>query len=137
MRGPWPKGVGFYGLLGAVLVVVGGFLPWVSGSGTTLTAWNISLLSIAVGGDVGGPPIGLLLLAPLLVLLPYVIRRPLPLVVRLLLVGIATNTAGAILVTVLRHSPPMSMGIGLILTLAGAVLLALGEAGAQRSQEAT
>jgi hypothetical protein len=125
--------VGFYGLLGAVLVVGGGFLPWLTTGQKTLSAWSIPVLALVPGGPIAGPPTGVFLLVAVLALLPYLMRRPLPAVVRLLLAGVAINAALPVLGGVLRNGPPVSVGVGVLLTLAGGVLLILGEAGMRRT----
>ena len=132
MRGPWPKGVGFYGLLGAALVIVGSFLPWLSAAGTTLSAWGIPVLALIPKAGTGGIPTGAVLLVVVLVLLPYVTRRGLPMVVRVLLAAVATNAAGSALVLGLQASPRIGPGVGLLLTLAGAVLMIVGDSGIGR-----
>jgi hypothetical protein len=124
--------VGFYGLLGAALVVVGSFLPWLSSGRKTLSAWSIPVLALIPGGPRQGVPVGPILLLVAIVLLPYLLRRPLPALVRLLLAAVAFNAAGSILIAVLRTGPPMTFGVGVVITLAGAVLLIVGEAGTRR-----
>jgi hypothetical protein len=133
-QGFWPVGVGFYGLLGAVLVIAGGLLPWLSTGKKTLSAWSIPVLALVPGAPLAGPPIGAILLVAVLALLPYVIRRPLPVLVRLLLAGVAINAAVTILVGVVRAGPQVSLGLGVLLTLAGGVLLIVGEAGMRRTR---
>jgi hypothetical protein len=132
--GPWPAGVGFYGLLGAVLIVIGGFLPWLSGNGRTVSAWNIHIMALIPKGGSGGVMTGVLLLTAAVVLVPYVVRRRLPTAVRVIPALIAINTAGAALVAGLRIDPRISPGLGLLLTLAGGVLMIMGEAGIGRVQ---
>jgi hypothetical protein len=131
--GPWPAGVGFYGLLGAALVVLGGFMPWLSGSGKTVSAWNIPITALIPRAGSRGVVTGVILLTSAVVLLPYVLRRPLPTVIRLLPALIAINAAGAVLVAGLRVDPRISPGGGLLLTLVGGVLMIMGEAGIGRA----
>jgi hypothetical protein len=137
MRGPWPKGVGFYGSLGALLVILGSFLPWLSSSGSSVSAWGIPLVALIPGGSVrsGGLAIGPLLLASVIVLLPYAIGRPLPVAVRVVLAALATNFGGLVLMLGLHASPAIFPGIGLLLALAGGVLILVGPAGAQRTEQ--
>jgi hypothetical protein len=124
--------VGFYGLLGAALIIIGGFLPWLSGNGRTVSAWNIHIMALIPKGGSGGVMTGVLLLTAAVVLVPYIVRRRLPTVVRVLPALIAVNTAGAALVAGLRIDPRISPGLGLLLTLAGGVLMIMGEAGIGR-----
>jgi hypothetical protein len=77
---------------------------------------------------------GIVLLTAAVVLVPYVIRRRLPALIRLLPALIAINTAGAALVAGLRVDPRISPGAGLLLTLAGGVLMIMGEAGIGRAR---
>lgn len=134
LAGPWPAGVGFYGLLGAALIVIGSFLPWLSGNGRTVSAWNIHILALVPKGGSGGVMTGVLLLTAVVVLVPYVVRRRLPTLVRVLPALIAVNTAGAALVSGLRVDPRVSPGLGLLLTLAGGVLMIMGETGIGRAR---
>ncbi len=137
MRGPWPKGVGFYGSLGAAMVILGSFLPWLSSGGKSVSAWGIPLITLIPGGSGrgGGLTIGPLLLATVLVLLPYAIRRALPLALRLVLAALATNFAGLVMMLGLHANPLLFPGVGLLLVLAGGVLLLVGEAGARRTDQ--
>ncbi|MFY9613758.1 MAG: hypothetical protein WAT58_00010 [Candidatus Dormiibacterota bacterium] len=132
MNGPWPRGVGFYGLLGAVLVIVSSFLPWLTLGGKTDSAWQFPLLALLPGSLTGGPPVGVLLLVAVLVVLPYAIRRPLPDVLRILIAAIASNLALALLIIEVRYSPAIFPGLGVIVALMGALLLMVGDAGERR-----
>jgi len=133
MRGPWPKGVGFYGLLGAVMVVAGSFLPWLSSGGRTVSAWGIPLRALLPShADSTGLVIGPLLLVPVLVLVPYLIRRPLPFVFRAVLAAVATNLAGLVLVLGVRADPTIWPNVGLLLVLIGGVLIVVGPVGAKQ-----
>lgn len=127
-----PAGVGVFGLCGAVIVIVGGFLPWMSSGGKSVSAWGIPLLTVITAKPAQGVPVGVMLLLTVLVLLPYATRRRLPMAVRLLLAAVVIDAAGAIFVLVVRSGPPFSVGIGVLLTLAGGVLLTLGDAGIRR-----
>ncbi|HEV3234647.1 MAG TPA: hypothetical protein VG329_08885 [Candidatus Dormibacteraeota bacterium] len=130
-----PAGVGFYGLLGAVVVVVGAFLPWLTTGGRSLSAWDIPLLAIIPGAPAQGVPIAVVLLLPVSLLLPYLIRRALPSILRILLAAVTVNAAGSIVVIAIRNRPSTAVGLGVMLTLAGAVLMVLGEAGFGRRDQ--
>ncbi|MEA2644986.1 MAG: hypothetical protein QOE92_69 [Chloroflexota bacterium] len=133
MRSAWPRGVGLYGILGMLLVVAGGFLPWITHGTQSINAWGLEALPILPWfRSAGGPPIGPFLLVVLVLLVPYVTRRPLPAVVRLLVAAIAFNLAGGVIVTILHAGAGASLGIGVLLTLAGSVLVVVGDGGAAR-----
>jgi hypothetical protein len=117
-----------------VLVIAGSFLPWLSIGSRTLGAWGIPALDLVPGAGTGGPPTGAVLLVVVLVLLPYVIRRPLPMVGRVLLAAVATNAAGSAIVLGLTGSSRVSLGVGLFVTLAGAILIVVGDAGTARQR---
>jgi hypothetical protein len=47
------------------------------------------------------------------------------------------NAAGMIFVSIVRNGPPVSPGVGVLLALAGGVLLIVGEAGMGRRRGVT
>ena len=135
MRGPWPKGVGLYGLLGAVLVAGGSFLPWISRGGRSVNAWNMPVLPMLPWfRTAGGAAIGFVLLVVVVLLVPYVLRRPLPAIIRLIVAGVVFNIAGGVVITVLHAGAGASPGIGVILALAGAILMVVGDGGVARQE---
>ena len=136
MSGPWPKGVGFYGLLGGGLVIAASFLPWLTLGGKSISAWQIPVLSLLPGHSISGPPAGILLMVGVLVLLPYLIRRPLPTWLRIVVAAVGSNLALVLLVAELRASPTIFPGLGVLVALAGAVLIILGDLGESKRSTA-
>jgi hypothetical protein len=119
--------------LGLVLVVVGSFLPWFTATGADGSAWDIPLPSLfdhlSTSED---PKTGLVLLVVLLAGLPYLTRRPLP---RLAYLALAAVAAGAVIGTKLfiDELEVVDPGIGMVVTAAGAFLLAAECFGAGRN----
>jgi hypothetical protein len=118
--GPAPLAV-----VGAVLAVAGGFLPWLDALGGSLTAWHLPVQRL-VSSTFSGVAVGPLLLVTVVVLLPLVTRRPLPMVVSILAGAVATNSAGMALVLALRSGPGVSPGIGIVVTIVGGLLVIFG-----------
>jgi hypothetical protein len=115
-------GVGLLSLLGAVAVGIGGFLDWWK-VGASVTAWDIPM-KFLVTGDVGdGVKAGPFLLVVVLVALPLVTRRPLPSTALLVLGAVPALLAVTALIRGVREDPSIDPRIGLVLTLAGGVLI--------------
>ena len=126
--GPWPHGLNPVVALGGALAAIGGLLPWLSVAGTSVSAWDINVGAILPGVDpTAGPKIGPLLLIGVLVLLPLLTRRRLPIIPRALVGIVATNTAGSVLMLGLRSDPRLSPSAGLLMTLAGGLLVLFGD----------
>lgn len=122
--GVWQPAAGPWALGGAALALLGGFLPWLTGGGQSVSAWKIPVaVLIDKTSTSRDPKIGWLLLLVALVALPYVVRRPVP---RRLIVGlgaVATSLAGLTVVYALKFKPAPGIGIGLILTFLGGVAI--------------
>ena len=118
-------GVGISALLGAVLVVVGSFLPWWTVNGASVTAWHIPVKFLLAGTSGSGEDAGPFLLVVVLVALPVITRRPLPFWAFALLALVPAVAGLGGLIRGLRATPSLHPGVGLILVLAGALLVAL------------
>ena len=122
-------GVGPLTLGGAALVLIAGFLPWYSFTGGGLTAWDLPVAFLLTGEDqLRSFKVGLALSASVAVVaLPLVTRRPPP--DRRLVPAAAATAAAAALVALVRlvveDGPKPDVGVGLLLTVGGAVLIAL------------
>src|SRR5687767_6669478 len=76
--------------IGAALVVLGGFLPWLTAGGEDASAWDIPVGSLVDHASTAqDPKTGLLLLVVLVAGIPYLTRKPFPGIVNLLLAGVA------------------------------------------------
>jgi hypothetical protein len=129
---PLPAGLSPLAAVGAVLVVIGSFLPWISvdvlGSSVSSSAWDVPIWFVLTGDDaVSGFDTGLLLLLGFAAVVapPYVTRRPLD--ERIVLgVGLVTIGAAAMMflrIVVLEDLPGVGVGFGAFVTLAGGVML--------------
>jgi hypothetical protein len=118
---------------GVVAVIVGGFLPWFTGPGVSVNAWDIPLAFVMVDPvESGGPNVGPLLLVASVALIPAIRgRRPHPILLLVLAAAISAVAIGA-LNRVLTLDGGPDLGIGVIVTFAGALALA-GEAWRTRS----
>ena len=128
----WPAEVPVVPAAGALLVVLGAFLPWLSFGFGSASAWDISVAWLLTGSSLaGGLKVGLLLLAVLAVGLPAVNKRPLPpavlptigiVVIALALVTLIRGLVGtSVLGTRVSYDP----SIGLFMSLAGGCILAI------------
>jgi hypothetical protein len=116
-------GIGLLSFLGAIAAALGGFLDWWSTGGISLTAWDIPMKYL-VTGDVGdGVKAGPFLLVVVLVALPLATRRALPAAALYGIGLVPTLIAGVALIRGLRQDPSLDPRIGLVLTLAGGVLI--------------
>lgn len=105
-------------VLGVVLAVLGGFLPWVSLLDVRATAWQLSVNGLLLGRGLGrGPAVMLVLLASLLALV--VLRRGFVFAVG----GADVLLAGFALIRAYTLQPRLSPGIGLFVSAAGGLLL--------------
>ena len=119
-RGPWLDGAGPFAVGGAALALLGSFLPWLTGGGTSISAWKIPMgVLLDETSTSRNPKIGLLLLLVALVGIPYLTRRPAPRYLSVALGAIATNLAGLTVVYKLKFDPGPGIGIGLVLTFLG------------------
>lgn len=128
----WPPEVPVASAAGALLVLLGGFLPWLSFRVASASAWDINVGWLITGRTLGGGiKIGILLLSVLVVVVPALTKRELPAAV---LPAVGLIAVAAALVTLIRGLAGTSVlgihvsydpGIGLFVTLAGGVILAL------------
>jgi len=110
--------------IGAALIVLGGFLPWLTAGGEDASAWDIPVMSLVDHTSTAeDPKTGLMLLVVLLAGVPYLTRKPFPQVFNLLLAGVAAF-AGLGTILLINDLVGVSLGIGVFVTLGGAVALA-------------
>ena len=129
----WPPEIPVVPAAGAVLVLLGSFLPWLTFGGLgSASAWDIGVIWLFTGSDtVGGLKIGFLLFAVLAVALPALTKRPLP---EAVLPAIGLVAMGLALLTMvrgfvgdsaagfdIRYNP----GLGLFISLIGGAILAI------------
>jgi hypothetical protein len=137
----WPAEVAVVPAAGALLVVLGSFLPWLSFGFGSASAWDISVAWLLTGSSLaGGLKVGLLLLAVLAVAVPAINKRPLPpavlptiglVVIALALVTLIRGLAGtSVLGTRVSYDP----SIGLFMSLAGGCILAIDRLRAWRER---
>ena len=115
--------VGIPALLGGALVIVGSFLKWWTVGSASITAWHVPF-KFVLGGSAGtGVDVGPFLLVVVLVALPLFTRRRLP-ALGLPAISVVPLVAGSgALARGLHGTPSLHPGIGLILTLAGGLLI--------------
>ncbi|HEY8217148.1 MAG TPA: SH3 domain-containing protein [Acidimicrobiia bacterium] len=115
-------------LVGAALVIVGGFLPWYSAGGADASAWDIRLVALLTHEPTDvSLDAGPILLITALSALALLLRRPLPAWAALALAGVPLllGVAGLTFYLDLPGSGT-DLGIGVIATLAGAVVMLAG-----------
>ena len=117
-------------IAGAVLAIVGGFLPWYSAGGADATAWDIRVVALFTKEPTDvSLEVGPILLIAALTLLALALRRPLPAWASLALAGVplVLGLAGLAFFSDLPGSST-SLGIGVVATLAGALVMLAGVA---------
>ena len=122
--------VGLLALPGAVLVLAGSFLPLVSVEGLlSVSAWDVPAQFLFTDNpDPSGFKLGILLLPAALVVLPLLVRRPLPPIALLLIAAPATNTGVHLILRSLSAGAAYpSLGIGALMITTGGFLMT-GEA---------
>lgn len=115
-------------IAGAAVAVLGGFLPWYSAGGDSITAWDIPIVSLFTHDNSDlDLKTGVVLFLVAVALVPLVTGRPLPRLAAGAVAGVATNVGllGLILYFDLPEPRP-DIGVGLILVLAGGVAMAVG-----------
>jgi hypothetical protein len=115
-------------VIGAAVAVLGGFLPWYSAGGESITAWDIPIVSLFTHDDSDlDLKTGVVLLLVIVALLPLLTGRPLPRLAAGALAGVATNVGllGFILYFDLPEPRP-DIGIGLVLVVLGGIAMAVG-----------
>ena len=109
--------------LGAALIVLGGFLPWVTAGGESGSAWDLPVMSLFDTSSTSqDPKTGLMLLVVLVACVPYLTKKPFSPAVNLSLAGIAAG-AGLLTFRLINDLQVVDPGIGLVVTLAGAFVL--------------
>jgi hypothetical protein len=117
-------------IAGAVIAIVGGFLPWYSAGGADVTAWDIRLVALLTKEPTDmSLEVGPVLLLAALSLVALVLRRPLPAWAAIALAGVplVLGVAGLLFYLDLPGSSA-DLGIGVIATLIGAVVMLAGVA---------
>ena len=115
-------------IAGAAVAVLGSFLPWYSGGGQSVTAWDIPIVGlITLEGNDSGLKTGLVLLVLLAAAAPLLTKSPLPVWAAgaLAAVSVVIGMLGFRLYLDFPEPRP-DLGIGLILVLLGGVTMAVG-----------
>ena len=116
--------VGPFAAGGAVLVLLGSFLPLVSLLGFGVSAWQVpALFLVNDTPDPSGFSLGILLLLSALVALPLLLHHPLPPLALLAIAAPATNTGVHILLRKLASTDYPDIGIGGVMILIGGFLI--------------
>jgi hypothetical protein len=115
-------------IVGAALAIVGSFLPWYSAGGADVTAWDLRAVALITREPTDvSLEAGPILLLVALTLVALVLRRPLPAWAALLLAGVPLVLGAAGLLFYLDlPGASADLGIGLIATLLGAVVMLAG-----------
>ena len=117
--------------------MIGGFLDWWNVAGVSVTTWDIPMKFLVTGDAGDGIKAGPFLLVVVLVALPLLTRRTLP-GGALLAIGIVPFLiAAAALILGVREEPSIDPRLGLLLTLAGGVLVMLDGVGIGRGTAAS
>jgi hypothetical protein len=117
-------------IAGAALAIVGGFLPWYSAGGADVTAWDIRLIALLTKEPTDvSLEVGPVLLLAALSVIALVLRRPLPAWAAIALAGVplVLGAAGLFFYLDLPGSSA-DLGIGVLATLAGALVMLAGVA---------
>jgi hypothetical protein len=116
--------IGPFAAGGAVLAIIGSFLPLVSVLGFGVSAWQVpALFLLSDTPDPSGFSLGILLLVSALVALPLLLRHPLPPLALLAIAAPATNTGVHILLRKLASPDYPDIGIGGVMILVGGFLI--------------
>ena len=120
--------------IGAALIVLGGFLPWVTAGGQDGSAWDIPVMSLFdVTSTSQDPKTGLVLLVVLVAVVPYLTKKPFPPAVNLALAAIGAG-AGLLTFRLINELQVVDPGIGLVVTLVGAFVLGAESLVAKRAR---
>jgi SH3-like domain-containing protein len=113
-------------LAGAALAILGGFLPWFSAGGESGNAWDIPFASLLDHNSTSqGVDTGAVLLVLVLAAIPLLTKHPLPRAATFALAGVAV-VIGILGLMLINDLPGLSIGVGLILTIVGGVVIAAG-----------
>lgn len=113
-------------IAGAALAILGGFLPWFSGGGQSINAWDVPIASLFDHNSTStGLDTGPVLLVLVLAAIPLLTKRPLPRPATIALAGVAV-ILGILGIMLKSDLPGASIGIGLILTIIGGAVIAAG-----------
>lgn len=122
-----PPGVDPAALVGAALVLVGSFLPWVSFGIASASAWDISVNFLISGsGTLSGFKAGFVLLAVVVAGVPFLTRRPLPPYTVEALGGLAVVIALLSWFRINDLGGGEGVDFGLFICLIGGVVMAAG-----------
>lgn len=120
----WPAEIPFVAGAGAVLVIVGSFLPWLSIGPFSASGWDVNLGYLLTGrGVLGGLKVGFVLLGALVIGLPALTHKPLPDWVVPTVGGVAAAVAAITLLRGVTSSASLSPSFGLFLTLAAGIVI--------------
>jgi len=123
---PWPDLSFWCSLVGAVLAAAGGALPWFSAGPVDVTAWDLRVVSLATGDPTDvAIDAGPVLLVVVLVLIPLLTRRALPAWAVMTLMAVPLLLAFMAFVRFADADPQPDLGVGLIMTAIGAVLMGI------------
>jgi hypothetical protein len=117
-------------IAGAAIAIIGSFLPWFTGGGSDVSAWDIRVVALFTKKPTDiAIDAGPIILLTALVLLALVLRRPLPGWCALALGGIplVIGIAGLAFYGDLPGGST-DLGIGIIVTLVGSVVMLAGAA---------
>lgn len=123
----WPSWSWWCTVAGGVLVVAGSVLPWYSAGPVDLTAWDLRVLWLVTGepSDVSVDA-GPVLLVVVLGLIPLFTRRNLPGWAAMALAGVPVVLAVAGVLQYVDADPQPDLGVGLTLTVVGALVMGIG-----------
>ncbi len=111
-------------VLAGAAIFGGGLLPWWTIPGDSISAWDIPAMFLISESTGDGLKVGPLLLVGMLMLLPLLTKKPLPHIAQALVAAMAINASGLAIVRGLSND--VGIGVGLLITLAGGVLVGFG-----------
>jgi SH3-like domain-containing protein len=110
--------------IGAALIVLGGLLPWLTGGGESVNAWDMPVWDLLSRSPTSNDwRAGWFLLIPLLACIPYLTSKPFPRLATALLASVGT-TFGFAGFLLHNDAPGTSLGIGVIMTFLGGIVMA-------------
>jgi hypothetical protein len=108
-------------VLGGAAIAGGGFLPWWTGFGESISAWDIPVMFLISESAGDGVKTGPILLVAVLTLIPLLTRKPLLHPLQALVAAVGINAA---LISLIRaEANGVGFGIGMFVTLGGGLLV--------------